>query len=288
MENGRWNKLILQTPSGNTELNLDMMYPISGAHTSLTWHTTFDVISGEIDTKYMYDVKNGWSTLKGSIAYESKIDCSTDVMDLIQKTYNVAQVGVVAGLGATMAAGTAMIGGAATAVATAPKVKQIATEGMSAEKLAQAEVVNSMIAHKNSMLPKQDSGIGQVINSAGPIVKLSPSMDASVSSFQVDSSFVSLFNNNQIGSVSLRLKPLRSKELISGYSSYYGAYIAYCRQYGFPVNAYWTAGNLAVNNFYVFENPQLSQVSAYTRADGLTDEEQTALLQSMSAGFWLE
>ena len=289
MENGRWNKLILQTPSGNTELNLDMMYPISGAHTSLTWHTTFDVISGEIDTKYMYDVKNGWSTLKGSIAYESKIDCSTDVMDLIQKTYNVAQVGVVAGLGATMAAGTAMIAGPA-AVATAPKVKQIATEGMSAEKLEQANVVNSMIAHKNATIPSTNTGsaIGQVVNAAGPIVKLTPNTDTSVSSFQVDSSFVSLFNNNQLGSVSLRLKPLRCKELISGYSSYYEAYIAYCSQYGFPVNAYWTPGSLALNHFYVFDNPQLSQVSAYTRADGLTDEEQTALLQSMSAGFWLE
>ena len=159
---------------------------------------------------------------------------------------------------------------------------------MSAEKLAQAEVVNSMIAHKNATVPKQDSGIGQVINSAGPIVKLTPNTNTSVSSFQVDSSFVSLFNNNQIGSVSLRLKPLRCKELISGYRSYYEAYIAYCSQYGFPVNAYWTAGNLALNTYYVFENPQLSQVSAYTRADGLTDEEQTALLQSMSAGFWLE
>lgn len=295
MENSRWNKLILQTPSGNVDLNLDMIYPITkskwagGRHPNLSWHTTFDVISGTIDTKYMADSKS-FNTLGGTILYESIFNIATDVMNLIQKTYNPLQLGVAVGSGVAMTAGAAMVGGAVAGAAVAPKVKRIKTKGLTGEQRKSAKALNKMITDYNDTFPSTEdtTGIGQVVSAISPKVQLTPNINQSSSAFQLNSSFVSLINNNQLGGITLRLKVFRCKELHQGYESYYEGYIEYCKQYGFPVNEFYDKASLEKNHFYVFENPMLSPDYSYARVDGLTDEEQTAILNSLSSGIWME
>jgi len=301
MENSRWNSLTLNTPSGNTEINLDYMYPVSNQHNRIQFSTVFDVVDCQIDTKFTYDVKGHWSNVDGTPIYESDFNIGMDMMNLVQKYFNVAErlvSDITIGVGAAaaafsggMAIGAAGGGAGLAKMKAASKMKE---SGINLTKngtpIAQSIMQQGVSESLSEMVPLAKTA---VIGAAA--TKLVPNFDRQSSNISVATNRASLYNTADIGAVSLRLKPFRCKELAytapesSDYPTPKAKYIHYCEQFGYPANKF--IRNLYLNGqpgtLYVFEDAHLDLSDVNTlELNGITDEEMNAIEQIAKSGFW--
>ena len=298
MENNRWNKALLQTCTGTTELNLDMMYP-RGAHNRIQFSTVFDVTNAVLNTKFTYDVKNHWSNLKGSQIYESNLQIGIDSMNLVQKYLNLTEAAVKAGLVGLALTGGAVAGGMALGAAGggAGIVKMSAMAHDFPKATASAllkgtgkDVVN-VAAIEASRATADVAPLAKTVIAGAAVTRLLPQTNVAQSTIQSSNSLASFYNTNQLGVVSVRFKPLRCKELaytING-DEPIAKYYTYCNKFGYPsnqmINNLYTQGEL--NTFYVFEDARL-MLNSYNGDDlqGITDEEMSAIIEAAKIGFW--
>ena len=305
MENARWNKLILNTPSGNTELNLDMMYP-RGQHNRVYFSTFYDVVSSTVNTKFCYDVKGGWGDMGSTPAYESEFQINQDVMALVQKTFNWADTlvkGGLIGVGTAAAAfggGVAMGatgGGAGLAKMASARQERGIERALRMTGYAQGPDV-AMKKFKEGFVEQMGESGGSLAKVAAvgtAVAKLNPGIDTSMASIQATVSRAGLFNTQQLGLLTLRCKPLRCKELandygeVSEYPSPYAKYVRYCEQFGYPANQYinnlYSDGHLG--DWYVFEDAHLNLSNIVSlELNGITDEEMSAIESIAKSGFY--
>lgn len=305
MENARWNKLILNTPSGNTELNLDMMYP-RGQHNRVYFSTFYDVVASTVNTKFCYDVKGGWGDMGSTPAFESEFQISQDVMALVQKMFNWADTlvkGGLIGVGTAAAAfggGVAMGatgGGAGLAKMSAARQERGIERALRMTGYAQGPDV-AMKKFKEGFVEQMGESGGSLAKVAAigtAVSKLNPGIDTSMASIQATVSRAGLFNTQQLGLLTLRCKPLRCKELandygeVSEYPSPYAKYVRYCEQFGYPANQYitnlYSDGHLG--DWYVFEDAHLNLSNIVSlELNGITDEEMSAIESIAKSGFY--
>lgn len=303
MENARWNKLILNTPSGNTELNLDMMYP-RGQHNRVYFSTFYDVVSSTVNTKFCYDVKGGWGDMGSTPAFESEFQINQDVMALIQKTFNFADTlvkGTLLGAGVAAAAfgGGAALGaaggGAGLAKMSAAKTLKNSPINLKQNGMSKADMASSLMRQGISESIGESAPLAKVAAVGAAVTKLNPGIDTSMASIQSNVSRAGLFNTQQLGLLTLRCKPLRCKELandygeVSEYPSPYAKYVRYCEQFGYPANQYinnlYSDGHLG--DWYVFEDAHLNLSNIVSlELNGITDEEMSAIESIAKSGFY--
>ena len=305
MENSRWNTLTLSTPSGNTEINLDMMYPVSNQHDHIYFNTIFDVVQGRINTKYTFDVKGGWSNISGTPIYESDFQVGWDVMALIQSVFNYSQ-GLInsaitgAGLAAAAFTGGMSLGSGLAKEKAPAQAKPDMADSIRAVESGTADVspTTLMMARHNSSVASSSNNqpaLAGVVTGAVAASKLFPKINNSVNNITTVGNRASFFNTQQLGVISLRLKPFRCKELaytepsISEYPTPKEKYIHYCEQFGYPANKF--IRNLYLNGqpgtLYVFEDAHLDLSDVNTlELNGITDEEMQAIEQIAKSGFW--
>lgn len=302
MQNARWNDCQLLTPGGYTNINLDMCYPRTN-HTGLSFATTIDVISGDIDVKFLYDTKGGWDDMEGTIAYATCFNYGQDVMYLIQRMRDVKKdIYTALGLGVTAAAGAfagGMSAGMTGAAGGMAKISAAAQHSSIANNMAGTSGQLSAMDRINMM-----SGIEDIKNSSAPnlgklamtgvaISKLSPSTNRSLSSANYSGSVAAMFNTSELGKARLRLKPFRCKDLASDsstsseYASPYDKYKHYCETYGYPVNQFL---DLSATGLYGFNNQYLATEGLTVKpiSEGITDEISMALSSMCNSGIWLE
>lgn len=300
MENGRWNKLILNTPGGSTEVNLDMMYPREH-HTRIQFSTMFDVISCTVNTKFTYDTKNTWTDTKGSPIYECSFNVGVDAMCIVTKYFNFAENLVKCELAGLAAAGGAFAGGMAIG----------ATGGgaglakMSAATAMQKSGLNLKQNGVSIAQATMQKGIAETVTDIAPLAKvgaigaavskLNPTINGAMPQVDKSTDRASFFNTVRLGLITLRMKVFRCNELkadspsASSYPTPLDKYKHYCSKFGYPANKFIT--NLYVdgvqNVFYVFEDAHLNLDGLTTNElNGITDEEMNAIEQIAKSGFW--
>lgn len=306
MENSRWNSLTLSTPSGNTEINLDQMYPVSNQHNRIQFNTIFDVVQGRINTKYTFDVKGGWSNISGTPIYESDFQIGWDVMNLVQSVFNFAQGALTISTAAAGVAVGAFLGGVsmgATGAGEGLAKMSAAKEERSIERAlhmtgyAQGPEI-AMNKFKEGFIQQMgDSGTGlaKVAAVGAAVSKMTPPINGNVNNITSVGNRAEFYNTHQLGVVSLRMKPYRCKELAytapesSDYPTPKAKYIHYCEQFGYPANKF--INNLYLNGqpgtLYVFEDAHLNLSGLNTNElNGITDEEMHAIEQIAKSGFW--
>lgn len=301
MENSRWNKLLLSTPGGTTELSLDMCY---GAHQKVYFSTTFDVVSATINTKFSYDSEGNWSNITGSLAYESENLIGQDAMCLVTKMFDLATSAAKIAVTGAGVAGAAFTGGALLGAAGggAGIAKFANTASAYPKETAKAlfkgtgkNVVNmASIQASQAMSDLSQTGLGKVVATGALISQLTPNINTATASGSSSTSQAALFNTQQLGLIQLRLKPFRCKELAQdgGGDTALDKYVSFCEKYGYPVNQWWTGLPLWVGatHYVVIENAQFSPEDAYVKNNilGITDEELTACQHLIGSGLWLE
>ena len=302
MENNRWNTLTLNTPSGNTDLNLDMMYPISNNHNRIQFNTIFDVVQGRINTKYTFDVKGSWSNISGTPIYESDFTIGWDIMNLVTSVFNMSQGMVnvaMTGAGLAVAAvtgGMALGAGLAKDKASDKVYMEDSIKSVESGK-ADLSPTSLMLARNNAAAAVPDSkpALAGVVTGAMAVSKLFPKINNTINNITNVGDRASFFNTHQLGVVSLRMKPFRCKELaaeaseVSEYPTPYNKYIRYCEQFGYPANVY--IRNLYLDghfgDLYVFEDAHLNLSSiTSTELNGITDEEMSAIESIAKSGFY--
>lgn len=295
MENSRWNNLQLKTPSGVSEVNLDMCYPASKSNRGLYFSTTFDVISGDISTKYTYDTVSNFNDLQGSIIYESNFNCTQDILGLIQRSTNVKDIGIAAGVTAAAIVGAGLTGGLSSAgLAKVKAGADMIDRGTGAVRtLKSGESASlgftTMINGIEENMKENAGTIGKIAVGGTIISKALTNTNRSTSSFTSSASLANIFNTVQLGSISLRLKPFRCRDFETDIGeTYLDVYKKYCNKHGYPVNMYFDSIGNAQGHLYVFENPQIHFTSSYSYTYGLTDEIQSAILQIVSSGILVE
>ena len=295
MENGRWNKALLQTPTGTTELNLDMMYP-RGQHDRIQFSTLLDIQSTSLDVKFTYDIKNHWSA-SGSQIYECNIDVGIDAMNLVVKYFNMAEGLIKAGLAGAAVAGAAfgggMLIGAAGGGAGLAKMSAARAMQKSGLNLKQngVSISKSMMQQGMAETMADMAPLAKVGAVGAAVSKLVPQVNTALSTVGQSTTEASLFNTTHLGEVNVRFKPLRCRELgrdLIGVEPI-DKYKEYCDQFGYPANVF--CENLyargTTGNLYIFEEAHLD-LTSYNGTDlqGITDEEMKAIEDIARAGFW--
>ena len=295
MENGRWNKALLQTPTGTTELNLDMMYP-RGQHDRIQFSTLLDIQSTSLDVKFTYDIKNHWSA-SGSQIYECNIDVGIDAMNLVVKYFNMAEGLIKAGLAGAAVAGAAfgggMLIGAAGGGAGLAKMSAARAMQKSGLNLKQngVSISKSMMQQGMAETMADMAPLAKVGAVGAAVSKLVPQVNTALSTVGQSTTEASLFNTTHLGEVNVRFKPLRCRELgrdLIGIEPV-DKYKEYCDQFGYPANVF--CENLyargTTGNLYIFEEAHLD-LTSYNGTDlqGITDEEMKAIEDIARAGFW--
>ena len=295
MENSRWNKALLQTPTGTTELNLDMMYP-RGQHDRIQFSTLLDIQSTSLDVKFTYDIKNHWSA-SGSQIYECNMDVGIDAMNLVVKYFNMAEGLVKAGLAGAAVAGAAfgggMLLGAAGAGGGLAKMSAARAMQKSGLNLKQngVSISKSMMQQGMAETMADMAPLAKVGAVGAAVSKLVPQVNTALSTIGQSTTEAALFNTTHLGEVNVRFKPLRCRELgrdLIGIEPV-DKYKEYCDQFGYPANIF--CENLyargTTGNLYVFEEAHLD-LTSYNGTDlqGITDEEMKAIEDIARAGFW--
>lgn len=294
LENSRWNNLQLKTPSGVAEVNLDLCYPASNARRGLYFRTSFNVLTGDINTRYTYDNTEYFNDLKGSIIYESNFTCAEDILGLIQRSINVKDIGIAAGVTAAAAIGAGLAGGLSNVgLAKVKEGAEMIDRGTGAVRtLKSGESASlgftTMINGVEENMKANAGTLGKIAAGGTIVSKALTNFNRSSASFASSTSFASLFNTNQLGAVSLRLKPFRCKDLVQSGKTYLEVYKEYCNNHGYPCNTYVDKILNADGTFWVFEHPQLYFTDVYSYTEGLTDEIQSAILQIAASGILVE
>lgn len=301
MENNRWNTLTLNTPSGNTEINLDFMYPIQNNHNRVQFSTIFDVVQGKINTKFTYDVKGHWSNISGTPIYESDFDIGWDIMNLVNAVFNKAQGMINAAMTGAGLAGGAFLGGmaagsmgAGSGLAKIKAARAMEESGLNLKQNGES-IAKTMMNQGIRESTKEIAPIASVAATGIATAKLNPSINNTVCNITNVGDRASIFNTVQMGVVSLRMKPFRCKELAAGpdvtdpYPTPMDKYEHFCEQFGYPANTYinslYIDGQLG--EFYVFEDAHLDLSNIVsTELNGITDEEMKAIEDIAKSGFW--
>lgn len=88
LENSRWNTMQLITPNSTVMINLDDIYPYSWANRPLAFSTMFDVVSGNVNVKFLSDCKNGYSESIARLVHQTSFNISLDIMDMVTLNSN--------------------------------------------------------------------------------------------------------------------------------------------------------------------------------------------------------
>lgn len=287
MNNSRWNTIQLYTPSGYVDLNLDYMYPTD--HKYLWFSVIMDVVTGDIDLKFVYDSSNDFDDMGGTIAYACGFNWGLDSMWLLERTADVKKT-----LWDAVTTGGTMAVSAVTAGAMSAGVTKV--KNVSDKKSNESDTGEDIIRNINSKENSKVGSIGAIIATGVPIPKMSPAINMTSCTGQCGNSLSSMLNTTNLGYVRLRFKPFRCKDLAddppttSEYPTPYDKWEHYCSQYGFPCNQYGKLANFINKGtaypdgtYIVTEGADIKGITP-----GITDEEIAALNNACNSGIWLK
>lgn len=248
MNNDRWNDLQLYTPGGYVTLNLDYMYPKN--HDKLHYSNTLDVLTGQLDVKFTYDNKEGFSDQEATIAYETTISYGMDAMYIFERNIDstLSTEWMHTATSMAPAIGTALAGPAGAAVGSAV-----------------GGVVNKMVPQAN-----RTSSEGYSTTSYASLFNTS-SIDMVRLRFKP-----------------FRCKDLASDASeTSAYPTPYAKYLHYCEQYGFPVNQYGKIDDFwwkrqEDGTYIMTESADVKGITP-----GISTEDINYLNKALDAGIWL-
>lgn len=257
--NNRWNTIQLNTPSGSTSINLDRIYPYPWAGRKLAFNTTFDILSGVINTKYVTDTEYGFSDGAASVIYESNMNIGLDVLGLIDKVQYKSGDNILKAAGAGALVGLGIVG-VASGVGAIPG---IAATAIGSGALTGVNQLKSNFTNTNT----------------------------SEFTMQLSNNLAAFYNTVQLGMISLRLKPYTCKEFLEAPSSPLLTYKAFCAKYGYPSNKFLSSDQTFSYNgeYYKFRDVHLNTSNGYAMIDGMSEDDINYLLDTVvNTGVWLE